>query len=655
MMIQLQFPDGNIKEFEKGVKVYEVAEAISPSLKKKTFAASIDGVLYDFNRPIETSGKIILFTEGSKEAFQALNHSTAHLMAQAVKKFFPNAQFGVGPAIEEGFYYDIDAGETPIREEDFEKIEKEMKRLSDMNIELTRSVVTKEEALKNFAHDIYKQELISGIPESEEITFYTQGDFTDLCAGGHVGYTGRIKNFKILSIAGAYWRGDSNNKQLQRLYGTSHFSKKELEDYLQLLIERKERDHRKIGKEMELFTFNDLAGKGLPMWLPNGATIRRELERYIVDKELMVGYEHVYTPIMGSVDLYKTSGHWDHYSEDMFPVMSRDGEEYVLRPMNCPHHMLVYKTKPRSYKDLPIRLGELGTDHRFEKSGALTGLERVRGMCMNDAHLFVRPDQIAEEFKSVIDLVHEAYADFDIQANYYRLSLRDPEDKEKYFDNDEMWDYAENMLRTMLEEAGIPFVEAIGEAAFYGPKLDIQIKTAMGHEATLSTAQLDFLLPEKFELEYIDKDDTKKRPIVIHRAIISTMERMTSFLIEEYKGAFPFWLAPRQITVIPVSNNVHSGYAEKVISELKGRGFRVYLDQREEKLGYKIRESQTTKVPYTLVLGDNEVENNTVTYRQYGKQESKEVTLEQFIAEREIERIQKGRKQTSCGCGCNHE
>lgn len=643
-MINLTFPDGSVKEFENGVLVCDVAGSISPTLKKKTTAAAVDGILYDFNRPIFTDGTIVFHTEGSKESLHELNHSTAHLMAQAVKNLFPESKFGVGPAIDEGYYYDIDSGSKAIREEDFTKIEDEMHRIAKEGAKIERKVVTRDEALAFFQGDEYKTELIESIKEGDEISLYTQGEFTDLCAGGHVGFVSRIKHFKILRIAGAYWRGNSDNKQLQRLYGVSFFSKAELEEYLQLLVERRERDHRKIGKEMELFAFNDLAGKGMPLWLPNGAAIRRELERYIVDKEIELGYEHVYTPILGSKQLYETSGHWEHYSEDMFPLMDRDGESYVLRPMNCPHHMLVFKTKPRTYRDLPIRIGELGTVHRFEKSGALSGLERVRGMCMNDGHIFCRPDQIAEEFKAVIDLVQEAYEDFNIQANYFRLSLRDPEDKEKYFDDDAMWDNAENLLRNLLIELKVPFVEAVGEAAFYGPKLDIQIKTALGHEATLSTAQLDFLLPEKFELEYITNTDEKVRPVVIHRAIISTMERMTSFLIEEYKGVFPFWLAPKQINIIPVSVTHHGEYANATKEILRKAGFRVSIDNRDEKLGYKIRESQMTKTPYTLVLGDNESNDNTITYRKYGQQESTTETIEVFIENRKAERDQKSRK-----------
>lgn len=629
-MIVLEFLDGSTREFEEGITMEGIAASISSSLKKKTVAGFLNDELYDLNRPIEYSGKVRLLTESDAESIDVLNHSSAHLLAQALKRLYPSIRFGVGPAIKEGFYYDVNTFGEPIREEDLPRIEKEMQKIASESHEMIRRVVSRAEAAQLFEGDKYKTELLEAIPEHEDVTLYTQGEFTDLCRGGHVGNTKRIKHVKLLSIAGAYWRGDSANEQLQRIYGTAHFTKQSLEDYLQLLVERRERDHRKIAKEFDLFTVNELVGKGLPLWLPNGAAIRRELERYIVDKELELGYDHVYTPIMGSVDLYKTSGHWDHYHEDMFPVMERDGESFVLRPMNCPHHMLVYKHKPHSYKELPIRIGELGTDHRFEKSGALTGIERVRGMCMNDAHLFIRPDQIESEVMSVIELVQEVYADFDIEPDYFRLSLRDPQDKEKYFDDDAMWENAEHMLREVLTKAGVTYVEAEGEAAFYGPKLDIQIRNAMGHEVTLSTVQLDFLLPERFELDYIDADGLKKRPVVIHRAIISTMERMTSFLIEEYKGVFPLWLAPRQIVIIPVSLELHGDFAKQLEKELRREGYRVETDMREEKMGYKIREAQTGKVPYTLVLGDGEMENDTVTYRRFGSPEQTTVSRNEF-------------------------
>ena len=630
-MITITFPDGNQRQYEEEVSIEGIAQSISPGLKKRAVAGRVNGEVYDFNRPIECDATVEIITNDMPEAFEILNHSTAHLLAQAVKTLFPEAKFGVGPAIEEGFYYDIDPGSVAITEADLPKIEKAMNHLVKQNLAIERQEVTRQAALDFFQGDEYKTELIEAIDKNAQVSLYRQGDFTDLCMGGHIGSTGKMKHFKLLSIAGAYWRGDANNKQLQRIYGTSHFSKEALADYLHLLQERRERDHRKIGKELELFAFNDLAGRGLPIWLPNGASIRRELERYIVDKELQQGYEHVYTPCMGSVDLYKKSGHWDHYHEDMFPPMEMENEQLVLRPMNCPHHMMVYTNKPRSYKELPIRIGELGQMHRYEKSGALTGLERVRGMCLNDAHIFVTPEQIKSEFKQVLDLIHDVYEDFGIEASYYRLSLRDKEDKEKYYDDDAMWETAQDMLRDVLVEAGVEFVEAEGEAAFYGPKLDIQIKTALGHEATLSTIQLDFLLPERFDLTYIDADGSKKRPVVIHRGVISTMERMTSFLIEEYKGAFPTWLAPVQVGIIPVSNEIHLAYAQEIFATLNAMNMRVQLDTREEKMGYKIREAQVKKYPYTLVLGDSEQEQGTVTYRKHGSQAQTTVTKAEFI------------------------
>lgn len=629
--IIMTFPDGNKKEFEKNSTILEIAGSISSSLKKKAVAGIINGVIYDLNRPIDCDGEISIITNTDEAAMKVLNHSAAHLMAQAVKRLFPEAQFGVGPAIEEGFYYDINSGETSITEFDFPLIEKEMKKIVAENLEMIRKVVTRTEAEEIFKADKYKLELISEIPADDTITVYTQGEFTDLCAGGHIGYTGMIKNFKLLSIAGAYWRGDSDREQLQRIYGYAAFSQKDVDDYLVVLADRKERDHRKIGKELELFTFNDLAGKGLAMWLPNGAHIRRTLERYIMDMELRAGYQHVYTPCMGSVDLYKVSGHWEHYQEDMFPPMEMDNESLVLRPMNCPHHMMIYGTKPRSYRELPLRIGELGTQHRYEKSGALTGLERVRGMCLNDAHLFVRPDQIQEEFKGVLDLMHQVYKDLNITPTYYRLSLRDPNNTDKYYDDDAMWETSQNMLRTVLDEANIEYVEAEDEAAFYGPKLDVQVKSAIGHEFTLSTIQLDFLLPERFDLSYIGEDGGKHRPVVIHRGIISTMERMTAYLIEEYKGAFPLWLAPEQVRIIPVSLDVHMEYADSIAAILNAEDIRVHVDKREEKLGYKIREGQTQKVPYTLILGDAEKDADTISYRLYGEQKTTTITKQAFV------------------------
>ncbi len=628
--INIKFPDGNVKSFEAGVTTEDIAGSISPGLKKKALAGKFNGQMVDLSTALETDGDIEIITPESPEGIEVLRHSTAHLMAQALKRMYGNVHFGVGPVIEEGFYYDIDT-EHKISSEDLPEIEKTMRQIVGENIKIERRVVSREEAKKIFADDPYKQELIDAIPEDENVTIYSQGEFTDLCRGVHVPSTAKIKEFKLLSTAGAYWRGDADNKMLQRIYGTAFFDKKALKAHLKILEERKERDHRKIGKELELFTTNQLVGAGLPLWLPNGATIRRELERYIVDKEVALGYDHVYTPIMGSVDLYKTSGHWDHYQEDMFPPMEMDNEALVLRPMNCPHHMMVYKNKPHSYRELPIRIAELGMMHRYEASGAVSGLQRVRGMTLNDAHIFVRPDQIKEEFIRVVQLVIDVYKDFKFQDYKFRLSYRDPEDTEKYFQDDEMWERAQLMLKEAVDEMGLDYEEAPGEAAFYGPKLDVQVKTALGKEETLSTVQLDFLLPERFDLEYIGSDGEKHRPVVIHRGVISTMERFVAFLTEEYKGAYPLWLAPNQLEIIPVSNEVHYDYARKLYDELKSQGVRCHIDDREEKMGYKIREAQMHKVPYQVVVGDKEIENNEVNVRQYGKKESKTIDRDDFI------------------------
>ncbi|WP_066050330.1 threonine--tRNA ligase [Robertmurraya korlensis] len=631
-VVNLTFPDGAVKEFPFGATTEDVAASISPGLKKKALAGKVDGQLYDLKRPIEQDGAIEIVTQDSAEALEILRHSSAHLMAQAIKRLYKNVKLGVGPVIEGGFYYDVDIEES-LTPEDLPLIEKEMKKIINENIEIVRKEVSREEAIELYKEigDEYKLELIEAIPAGETVTLYEQGDFFDLCRGVHVPSTGKLKEVKLLSIAGAYWRGDSDNKMLQRIYGTAFFKKEDLAEHLRLLEEAKERDHRKIGKELNLFMNSQKVGQGLPMWLPKGATIRRIIERYIVDKESRLGYDHVYTPVMGSVDLYKTSGHWDHYQEDMFPVMEMDNEQLVLRPMNCPHHMMIYKHGIHSYRELPIRIAELGTMHRYEMSGALSGLQRVRGMTLNDAHIFVRPDQIKDEFKRVVGLVLEVYKDFNINDYSFRLSYRDPEDKEKYFDDDQMWEKAQSMLKEAMDDLGLNYFEAEGEAAFYGPKLDVQVKTALGKEETLSTVQLDFLLPERFDLSYVGEDGKQHRPVVIHRGVVSTMERFVAFLIEEYKGAFPTWLAPVQVQVIPVSPDVHFDYAKQVQELLQAEGIRVEIDDRNEKIGYKIREAQMQKTPYMLVVGDNEVAEKAVNVRKYGEQKSEVVSFETFI------------------------
>ena len=561
-----------------------------------------------------------------------LNHSCAHLLAHAVKHLYPDAKFWVGPVIEDGFYYDIDLGDTVIKEEDLAKIEKEMKKISKDNKLIKRIELSKKEALEMFKDDKYKLDLINRMDENDTvISAYQQGDFIDLCRGPHMNSTKDMKFFKLTKFSGAYWKGDAKNKMLQRIYGVCFYNEEDLNEYLKCLEEAKERDHRKIGKNLEIFMSHDLVGKGMPLWLPNGAIIRKELENYIYKKEQKLGYKHVYTPCVGTVNLYKTSGHWDHYKENMFPMMKVDEEEFVLRPMNCPHHMLIYANDLHSYRDLPIRIGEFATDFRYEASGAVKGLERVRCMCQNDAHLFVTPEQIGEEFKKVVALILDVYRDFGIKDYKFRLSLRDKEDKEKYFDDDKMWDEAENKLREVLNEFGIEYYEAIGEAAFYGPKLDVEVKPAIGPEVTLSTCQLDFLLPRRFELSYIDKDGTKQIPVVLHRAIFGTFDRFTAFILEETKGILPLWLSPIQVNVIPVNNEYHLEYASKIKDLLEQNNLRVELDSREEKLSYKMRESQTKKIPYTLILGDKEKDTNTISYRIHGSNETITIDTQEFI------------------------
>ncbi|MCM3162877.1 threonine--tRNA ligase [Metabacillus litoralis] len=633
-VIKIAFPDGAVKEFAKGTTTEDIAASISPGLKKKSLAGKIDGQLVDLRTPIEEDGAIEIVTQDSAEALEIMRHSTAHLMAQAIKRLYKDqsVKLGIGPVIENGFYYDIDM-EQAITPEDLPAIEKEMKKIVNENLDIVRVEVSREEAKRRYEEiqDPLKLELLEAIPEGEAVSFYEQGEFFDLCRGIHLPSTGKIKEFKLLSVAGAYWRGDSNNKMLQRIYGTAFFKKADLDEHLRLLEEAKERDHRKLGKELGLFTSSQKVGQGLPLWLPKGATIRRIVERYIVDKEERLGYQHVYTPALGSVELYKTSGHWEHYQEDMFPKMEMDNEDLVLRPMNCPHHMMIYKNDIHSYRELPIRIAELGLMHRYEMSGALTGLQRVRGMTLNDAHIFVRPDQIKDEFIRVVRLVEAVYKDFGIEKYSFRLSYRDPEDKEKYFDDDNMWEKAQGMLKDAMDELGHDYYEAEGEAAFYGPKLDVQVRTALGKDETLSTVQLDFLLPERFDLTYVGEDGKQHRPVVIHRGVVSTMERFVAFLIEEYKGAFPTWLAPVQVQVIPVSPAVHLDYAKQVQEQLQEAGLRVELDARDEKLGYKIRESQIQKIPYMLVIGDNEITEKAVNVRKYGEQKSETVPFEQFL------------------------
>ncbi len=565
------------------------------------------------------------------EKLNKLNHSCAHLLAHAVKHLYPEAKFWVGPVIEEGFYYDIDLGDKVVTEEDLAKITKEMKKIVKSNKLIKRIELSKEEALELFGDDPYKVDLIENMAADEVITAYRQDDFVDLCRGPHVESTKMLKYFKLLKVSGAYFKGDSKNKVLQRIYGVCFESEEELEAHLEALEDAKQRDHRKLGKDLGIFMFADLVGKGLPMWLPNGFIVRRALVDYITDKEIDLGYQHVMTPSLGNVDLYKTSGHWDHYKEDMFPAMDLDEESYVLRPMNCPHHMMMFKNSMHSYRDLPLRIAEIANDFRYEASGAVCGIERTRAFTQNDSHIFCRPSQIKEEFKGVIELILGVYKDFGFENYQFRLSLRDKNNTEKYFGNDELWEKSETELREVLEELGVNYYEAEGEAAFYGPKLDVQVRSAIGHDVTLSTVQLDYQLPERFELEYVDEDGMRKRPVVIHRAILGSLDRFIAFLLEETKGNLPLWLSPVQVNIIPVKNEYHLEYAKEVESLLKQKKIRVSLDARDEKLGYRMRESQTKKIPYTLVLGDKEKDDHMISYRLHGEQKTTTVSQDDFV------------------------
>lgn len=650
-MIKLTFPDGAGKEFEEGVTGRQVAKSISNSLAKRAVAIELNGHLKGFDEGIHEEGNVRIIdpkqADTAQEALDILRHSSAHLLAQALRRLHPNIKLGVGPAIENGFYYDTDNGEGfQVSEEELPEIEALMQKLVQEDFPIEGRVVTHQEAKEMFKNDPYKLEIIHDLPEDETLTVYSQGEFTDLCRGGHVPSTGYIKHFKLLSLAGAYWRGKSENPVMQRIYGTAYFNEKDLKEDIKRRQEAKERDHRKLGKELDLFMVDPEVGQGLPFWLPKGATVRRIIERYIIDKEVAAGYQHVYTPVMANVNLYKTSGHWEHYSDDMFPPMTfEDGESYVLRPMNCPHHIKVYQNHVHSYRELPIRIAELGMMHRYEKSGSLSGLQRVREMTLNDSHIFVRLDQIQEEFTRVLNLIREAYRDFNITDYRFRLSYRDPKDTHKYFDNDEMWEKAQAMLKGAMDDLGLDYFEAEGEAAFYGPKLDIQVRTALGNEETLSTIQLDFLLPERFNVTYVGEDgQNTHRPVMIHRGIVSTMERFMAYLIEEYKGAFPTWLAPVQAVLIPVSEEKHADYVYQIANTMKAKGFRVEVDDRNEKMGYKIREAQTQKVPYQLVFGDNEIANAQVTVRKYGSKATESLAMDDFLAILSHDVETKGRK-----------
>ena len=644
-MIKITLKDGFIKEVESGISVIELAGQISEGLARVATAGKINGEVVDLRTKIENDANVEILTfENDIEGKKAYWHTTSHIMAQAVKRLYGDSvKLAIGPSIDEGFYYDFDSDDKKISQVDFDAIEAEMKKIIKENLEISKFELPRNEAveLAEKLKEPYKVELINDLPEDEVISFYKQGEFTDLCAGPHLMSTGKVKIVKLLKVAGAYWRGSEKNKMLQRVYAISFPKQSMLDEYLQKLEEAKERDHRKLGKELGIFMISDLVGKGFPMWLPNGFLLRRALSDYIMDKELKLGYKHVLTPSLGSVDLYKTSGHWDHYKDDMFPAIEMDNEAYVLRPMNCPHHMMIYKNFLHSYHDLPLRMAEVAHDFRYEDSGTLVGLERARTFTQNDSHIFCRPDQIKEEFKGVINLILDTYKDFGFKNYKFRLSLRDPENKEKYFENDELWNKSENELREVLTELGVDFYEARGEAAFYGPKLDVQVISALGHDITLSTCQLDYQLPEKFELEYVDENGDKVRPVVIHRAIFGTLDRVVAFLLEETKGNLPVWLAPVQVKILPISDKFIDE-AKKVYEACFNADLRVELDDRAEKIGYKIREAQTQKIPYMLIVGAKEVETNTVSIRKRGEGEIGALSIDDTIAKIKAEIANKG-------------
>ncbi|KRN88528.1 threonine--tRNA ligase [Ligilactobacillus ceti] len=630
--IKITFPDGAVKEFAAGVTTEDIAKSISVSLAKKSVAGKLNGLLIDLKQPIEADGAIEIVTKDSQEGMEVFWNTAAMVLGNALSQVYPDMHFGVDAATEHGFYLDTNRVAGQVSEGDFEKISKKMEEIIKANEPIERLVLSKEEALRLVGDDQYRQELINDqAGEGDQVVVYLQGKFVDVSRNVKLAEPKVIKCFQLLSVAGAYWLGSDENDMLQRVYGTAFYKQKDLDAELARQKEAHDRDHRVLGNDLDLFFVDPEVGNGLPYWMPNGSTIRRTIERYIVDKEVADGYEHVYTPVLANVDLYKQSGHWDHYREDMFPPMDMgDGELLEIRPMNCPSHIQIYKHHKRSYRELPLRLAELGMMHRYEKSGALTGLSRVREMTLNDGHSFVSPDQIQEEFKKIIRLMVEVYEDFDIKDYRLRLSYRDPENTEKYFDDDEMWEKSQRMLKGAMDDLGLEYFEAEGEAAFYGPKLDVQTKTALGGEETLSTIQLDFLLPQRFDLKYIGDDGEEHRPVMIHRGIISTMERFTAYITEMYKGAFPTWLAPHQVKVIPVKNELHYDYAKEIANSLSAHQVRISVDDRNEKMGYKIRQAQVNKIPYTLVVGDQEVADGTVSVRRYGEDNTTTMTKDEF-------------------------
>lgn len=633
-MINITFPDKTVRQFEAGVTPLDIAKSISEGLARNVLSAKVNGVMWDAMRPVNEDAEIQLFTWNDPEGKATVWHSSAHLMAEAIEQLYTGVKFGIGPSIENGFYYDVDFGENVITEEDLAKIEKRMMELAHEKQAFERIDVSKAEALKHFTDkgDEYKQELISEL-EDGTITYYKTGTFTDLCRGPHIPDTSCIKAIKLLSIAGAYWRGDEKRKQLTRIYGITFLKKKELEEYLVLLEEAKKRDHRKLGKELELFMFSEMVGKGLPMWLPKGTALRLRLQEFLTKIQKQYGYEQVMTPHIGNKQLYVTSGHWDHYGHDSFqPITTpEEGEVYLLKPMNCPHHCMIYKWQPRSYKDLPLRLAEFGTVYRYEQSGELHGLTRVRSFTQDDAHIFCRPDQVKDEFIRVMEIIEIIFKALNFENFEAQISLRDPEDTEKYVGTDENWERAEAAIVEACKEKGLPAVVEYGEAAFYGPKLDFMVKDALGRRWQLGTIQVDYNLPERFDLTYIGSDNEKHRPVMIHRAPFGSMERFVAVLLEHCAGDFPLWLTPDQVMILPVSEKYHE-HAEKLNEMLKRNEIRTLIDMRSEKIGRKIRDAEMKKVPYMLVVGEKEMNENSVSVRKHGQGDLGSMSAEEFVA-----------------------
>ncbi|TPR20261.1 threonine--tRNA ligase [Apilactobacillus timberlakei] len=645
--LSFEFPDGNVKDFDEGVTTEDIAKSISISLAKKAVAGKIDDKMVDIDLPLNSGGKIEIVTKDSDDGLKVLRQTASQLLKAALADQFTNIQFGESASDDDGFFVDTDKRETQVSADELPQLEERMHKMVKNNVQIERKVLSKEDALKQVDGDPYQAKLVNKLAMNDQVVFYQIGDYLGLGEGVVLPSAKQVKEFKLLSVAGAYWEGKSSNPMLQRIFGTAFYKKADLDADVKKRQEAKERDHRVIGNKLDLFFVDPKVGAGLAYWMPNGATVRRVVERYIVDKELANGYEHVITPVLMNLNAYKISGHWAHYRDDMFPPMDMgDGEELELRPMNCPSHIQIYKHHIRSYRELPIRIAELGMMHRYEKSGALSGLQRVREMTLNDGHTFLAIDQIQDEFKKILHLMTEVYKDFDISNYHFRLSYRDPKNTEKYFDDDEMWNKSQSMLKGAMDDLGLEYVEAEGEAAFYGPKLDVQTYTAMGNEETLSTIQLDFMLPERFDLHYVGEDGKEHRPVMMHRGLVSTMERFIAYLIEVYKGAFPTWLAPHQVKIIPVSMDKHGDYAKQINEKLVKMGIRSSVDDRNEKMGYLIRDAQTNKIPYTLVVGDNEMNSNSVSVRKYSEKDSKDESFDEFTKEiqNDIDNYSRGNK-----------